>query len=117
MSAEISWILEVEILPGQVDNFRAVAADLIASTQPEPGTLSYEWHLNEGGTACHIFERYKDSAALIAHVQGFGKFAERFMQACRPVRFSVYGKLSEEAQAILADFHPAHYSTLGGFNR
>ena len=107
MSAEVSWVLEVEILPGQLDNFRAVAGDLIASTRTEPGTLAYEWHVNKAGKVCHIYERYRDSVATLTHVQGFGAFAERFLQACRPVRFSVYGTPSEEVKAALADFQPS----------
>lgn len=117
MSNEIHWLLEVAIHPGQLENFRAVARDLIASTQKEPDTLSYEWNLTTDGTSCHIYERYRNSAALVAHVQGFGKFAERFLQACRPVRFDVYGSPSDEAKAILTDFGPIYYSHLGGFSR
>jgi quinol monooxygenase YgiN len=117
MSDQISWVLEVAIQPGQLENFRAVARDLIAVTQSEPGTLAYEWNLNDDQTACHIFESYRDSAALVAHVQSFGHFAERFLQACRPVRFDVYGSPNEEARAVLADFKPAYYSHLGGFTR
>jgi quinol monooxygenase YgiN len=117
MSAEISWVLEVEIVPGQIENFRAVAGDLIASARKEPGTLAYEWHVNEAGTLCHIYERYRDSAAGLIHVQSFGPFADRFLQACRPVRFSVYGTPSEEVKAALADFGPVYYSSFGGFSR
>jgi quinol monooxygenase YgiN len=117
MSAEMTWILEVEILPGQLENFRAVAGDLIASARTEPGTLAYEWHLNEAGTLCQIYESYRDSTAALIHVQSFGPFAERFLQACRPVRFSVYGTPSEEVKAALADFGPAYYSSIGGFSR
>ena len=46
MSEQISWLLEVEILPGKLEDFRAVARDLIANTQPESGTLDYEYHLS-----------------------------------------------------------------------
>ena len=117
MSEEIYWVLEVAILPDQLENFRAVARDLIASTEPEPGTLNYEWTLSADETACHIYERYQNSDALVAHVRGFGSFAERFLQACRPTRFQVYGLPNEEAKAALADFHPVYFSPLGGFSR
>jgi len=117
MSAEIRWMLVVGIQPGQLDNFRSVASDLIASTQSEPGTLAYEWDLIPDETACHIYERYADSAALMAHIVGFGPFAERFLAACRPVRFDVYGNPSDEARAMIADFQPTYFSHVGGFSR
>jgi quinol monooxygenase YgiN len=117
MSEEIHWLLEVEILPGKLDEFESVARDLIASTQPEPGTVNYEWYFNADKTACHIYERYANNAALITHVNGFGKFAERFMQACRPTRFNVYGMINEEAKAHLADLHPVYFSVLGEISR
>jgi quinol monooxygenase YgiN len=118
MNAKISWVLEVEIIPGQLENFRVLAGELIASTHAEPDTLVYEWHLNDAGTLCHIYESYRDGAALVAHVLGFGRFADRFLQACRPVRFSVYGTPDEDVKAILADFQPVYYSSfLGGFSR
>jgi quinol monooxygenase YgiN len=117
MSAQIYWILQVAIHPGKLDDFRAVANDLIAKTKLEPGTLGYEWALSGDGTVGHIYERYQNSEALVTHVRGFGAFAERFMQACHPTRFHVYGTLNEEAKAALADFGPVYFSPLGGFNR
>jgi len=117
MSENISWILEVAIHPGRLEDFRSVAKDLIAKTESETGTLGYEWNLSEDGTACHICERYQNSDALVAHVRSFGNFAERFMQACRPTRFHVYGTPNEDAKAALTDFHPVYFSSLGGFNR
>ena len=117
MSEQISWLLEVAILPGKLEDFRAVARDLVANTQPEPGTWDYEWHLSPDNTTCHIFERYADSAAMIKHVEGFHNFAARFMASCRPTRFSIYGKPSSEAKAALADLGPVYFSGLGGFSR
>lgn len=117
MSNQISWVIEVEILPGKLDDFRAVTRDLIAKTEPEPGTLAYEWHLSPGGKTCHIFERYADSAALVKHCEGFGQFAERFFAACQPVRFTVYGEPSAEAKAMITDLHPVYFARLGGFTR
>jgi quinol monooxygenase YgiN len=117
MSSEISWLLEVDILPGQLENFKAVAKDLITVTTPEKGTLDYEWHLNDAETGCNIFERYRDSEAVIAHVESFGNFAERFLKACRVTRFHVYGTPNEAAKAQLADLQPVYFNQLGGFSR
>jgi quinol monooxygenase YgiN len=117
MSQQISWDLEVQILPGKLEEFRAVARDLIAATESEEGALSYEWKLSIDETVCHIYERYKDSEAVIAHVRAFGAFGERFMQACHPIRCQVCGSPSEEARAAIADLQPVYFSWLGGFNR
>ena len=117
MSTHIYWILEVAIKPGKLADFRAVANDLIAVTKSEPGTLAYEWNLSHGDGVCHIYERYQDSEAMIKHVQSFGNFAARFMEACRPLRFDVYGTPSKEAKAALSDLNPTYFNFLGGFHR
>lgn len=117
MSDSFYFVLEVSILPGQLANFRAVAKDLIAATQLEPGALNYEWNLSHDETSCHIYERYRDSAAFVVHGQTFGKFAERFLQACHPVRTDVYGSPNEEVKVALTDLQPTFYAPLGGFSR
>jgi len=117
MSENIYWILQVAIHPGKLDDFRSVARDLIAKTQSEPGTLGYEWNLSEDETICHIYERYQNAEALLAHVHSFGAFATRFMQACYPTRFHVYGPATDEVKAALADLGPVYFSPLGGFSR
>ena len=117
MSENISWILQVAIHPGKLNEFQAVAADLIAASRSEPGTLDYEWNLSEDSTICHIFERYQDSDALLKHIQSFGTYARRFMESCHPTRFHVYGIPSEAAKAALEELHPVYFLPIGGFSR
>lgn len=117
MSENISWILQVAIHPGKLDDFQGVARDLIAKTQSEAGTLGYEWNLSEDKTVCHIYERYADADALLAHVQSFGAFAKRFMEACHPTRFHVYGTPTEAVKTALADLGPVYFSPIGGIKR
>jgi quinol monooxygenase YgiN len=117
MNENISWILQVAIHPGKLEAFRSVSNDLIAKTQSEPGTLGYEWNLSEDQTVCHIYERYKDSEAVLTHVHSFGAFAKRFMEACHPTRFHVYGTPTDAAKAALTDLNPVYFAPLGGFSR
>ena len=117
MDGQIYWILEVAIQPGQLENFKSVANDLIASAKSESGTLNYEWNLSADKTVCHIYERYANSAAILIHVQSIGQFAKRFMEACRPTRFHVYGSPSAKVKAALADLNPVYLSHLAGFSR
>ncbi|HEY0257538.1 MAG TPA: antibiotic biosynthesis monooxygenase [Candidatus Methylacidiphilales bacterium] len=117
MSQSFHLILDLSILPGEFENFRAVAKDLIASAQTEPGTLSYEWNLSPDKNSCHVYERYRDSASFLTHAEAFGPFAERFLKTCRPMHVDVYGSPNEEAQAALADFKPTYHTFLDGFSR
>jgi quinol monooxygenase YgiN len=117
MSENISWILQVAIHPGKFDEFCAVAKDLIAATGSEPATLAYEWSLSRDRTICHIYERYRDSEAVAAHLQTFGPFAPRFMEACHPTRFHVYGTPTDAVKTALADLGPVYFTPLGGFSR
>ena len=80
MSENISWNLRVSIREGQLDNFNALMSEMVESTQSEVGALMYEWFLSEDKTTCHIYERYADSDAVMAHLGNFGSnFATRFL--------------------------------------
>jgi hypothetical protein len=79
----------------------------------EPGTLDYEYYLSPDKSVCHIHERYRDSAGLIAHASNFDRvFSQRFMAACTPTRFIVYGVPNDDAKAILAQYGPTYFSEI-----
>lgn len=118
MSDSISWNLQMNVVDGKLEEFRALMNEMVESTQAEAGTLSYEWFISSDGSVCHINECYKDSAATLEHLAGFGaNFAERFMASVEPTSFSVYGPASDEVREALAGFQPAHLDFFGGFRR
>jgi quinol monooxygenase YgiN len=89
-----------------------------ATEEGEPGALDYQWSTSADGTVCHIYERYADSQAAMAHLANFGaRFAERFMTVLAPIRFVVYGNPSLEVQEALAAFGPTYMRSVGGFSR
>lgn len=118
MNREIYWILELEI-QSEPDKFRALMNDMVTATQEnEPDTLNYEWSTNADGTICHIYERYADSAAVMTHLGTFGeRFAGRFLEILRPIRFDVYGSPSEGVREALAGFNPRYMEAVDGFSR
>jgi quinol monooxygenase YgiN len=119
MSDAIHWVLEVAVKPGQGENFKALVQDMAKATQAnEPGVLIYEWNLAADGTTCQIYERYKDSAAILTHLENFGKnFAGRFFDVVAPTKFYVYGTPNEEAKKGLAVLGPVYFKQVGGFRR
>ena len=119
MKENIHWLLEMNIKPGQTDASKALMKEMIAATrESEPGTLNYEWYLDEREGVCHIHERYRDSAAVMVHLGNFGeRFAERFLAAFEPLRLSVYGDPSDEAAEALSGFGAIFHAPTAGFAR
>jgi quinol monooxygenase YgiN len=112
-------MLELKIKPGELGNLKQLIPEMVESASTnEPGTLDYEWFFDAGETTCHIWERYTNSAAAMIHLGNFGeKFAERFMDALEPTRFTVYGSPSAEVQEALAPFGVAYMVPVAGFKR
>ncbi len=118
MNAQVYWTLELEVQGGS-DELTTLMNDMVTATQTnEPGTINYEWSTSADGKVCHIYERYVDSAAVMTHLDTFGeKFAGRFLEILKPVRFDVFGSPSEEVKEALAGFSPTYMQAVGSFSR
>lgn len=97
MSDNIFFVVELALEPGQADELRAVASEMVdLARQNEPGTLNYEYFITDDGRVCHIYERYADAAAYMAHSASFPESLSQRGRAFRPTRLSAYGRLSDE---------------------
>jgi len=119
MTENISWLLQVTINDGKLDDFKTLMTEMVNNTNEfEPGALNYEWYLGTDNKTCHIYERYENSQATLTHLGNFGeKYAERFMPMVTPTGISVYGNPSEEVRKGLATLGAVHYEQIGGFRR
>jgi quinol monooxygenase YgiN len=118
MGDHVSWSLEVAVKAGQLDEFKAVLAEMVESTRAESGALIYEWSIGDDSATAHAYERYADSTALLAHLATFGqKFAQRLLGAVDVTRFVVYGTPNAEAREGLSAFGPSYMAPLDGFAR
>ncbi len=119
MSEAVSWVLELAIRPGELDNFKTLMGEMVEAVQAtQPGTTDYEWFFNADGSECHIYERYTDSAATMIHLTSFAEdFAERFLAAAEPTRIVVYGNPDDEVRGILGGFGAIFMEQLGGYSR
>jgi quinol monooxygenase YgiN len=92
--------------------------EMVSGTSGEPQTLAYEWYISDDQGTVHIYEKYADSEAMIAHTGGFlAKWAERFMGCVDVTRFVVYGDPSAAAREILDGFGATYLGPWGGFSR
>ncbi|MEM7114863.1 MAG: antibiotic biosynthesis monooxygenase [Chloroflexota bacterium] len=119
MSDQVYWMLETKINDGQMDNLKALMAEMVEATQAnEPGTLNYEWSITADGQSCHIFERYADSEATLIHLGTFGKvYAARFMSILQPTSMMVYGNPNEATREALKGVGGVFMTAIGGFSR
>ena len=58
----------MKIRPGQLEGFKAQAAELIRITrEQDTKTLRYDWFIKESGTECEVHEAYVNEEGLFQH--------------------------------------------------
>lgn len=58
----------LKIRPGQLEGFKAQAAELIGITrEQDTKTLRYDWFIKEDGTECEVHEAYVNEQGLFEH--------------------------------------------------
>ena len=81
----------------------------------EPGTLQYDWFLNDDGTQCVVRETYASSQAVLEHLAHVGSMLGRLVELGGGMRLEVYGASStSEVSDAIAPFQPATYAYLQG---
>jgi quinol monooxygenase YgiN len=118
MSEIVSWNLQLSVNEGRLEDARALMDEMVRATRDEAGALTYEWFLSADGSTCHIYERYRDSAATMEHLGGFGaNFADRFMACFTPTALNVYGDPSDEVSGVMDGLGAVYFGSWGGFAR
>ncbi len=96
-----------------INKFKEIAKEAISITQEEPGTLQYEFYLDEENTTCTIIETYKDSDAVENHVQNVGEILQKVSEIC-DLKVEVYGEEDEKGAALAAQFGAKIVPYFGG---
>jgi quinol monooxygenase YgiN len=119
MAGEVSWLLEMSVNPGRLEDFRSLMKVMVdAAHQDEPGTLMFEWFVSDDDTAVHIYERYVDSDATMIHLGNFGaKFAEDFLSCANVARWTIYGEPSDQVREAVTALGAQIQRPFGGFAR
>ena len=119
MDRQVSWIFELAVNEGELGNLKDLMKEMVAFAEAnEPGTLAYEWFISGDGKQCHTHERYRDSAATVAHLTSFkANHAARLMSMGAATRFVVYGNPDSSVREALEGFGAAYLSPLHGFVR
>ena len=114
---EIAWRVELVVKPSQFDNFRTLTGEMVAIARNERGVLSYQRFVSNDGAQVHVYERYADSAAALAHLENFGtRFAARFEVMVTRRQFTVFGQPDDPAlKEVLDRFGAVYLRPFGDF--
>jgi quinol monooxygenase YgiN len=102
------------IAPGDLAEFKQLAAETLQITLSEPGTLQYDWFLSEDQTRCVLSEIYADSDAMLAHLANVGEYMGRQIELGGGLEGDVYGSPSAELAEAIAPFNPTVYGHFQG---
>lgn len=117
MHPYISCLFTLAIKPGDFPEFKALIAQIVVATLQEPGTLVYEYSVNEDQTVAHILERY-NVEAVVSHVDTtFAPFGKRFLELCTITSLVVYGTPDAEIRKRLDPFGAVYMTPFYGFSR
>ena len=95
---EIRMIVEIDVK--DVERFRALVEAASAITRNEPGTLIYDWYLDEETKRARLHEAYDSFESLDAHVAGpvFTELGPEFFEVAEFVDIDFYGEMPVERQ-------------------
>ena len=118
MRNEIYWVVTCSLHPGKFEEFKGVVAPLVAATKAEPGSLAYDYSVNDDETLVHVFEAWQDSEDVVSHItKVFSQFADDFSACVDFDSFVVYGKPDTAAKEILDGFGSVYMTPFEGFTR
>lgn len=118
VSGVVAWVVELALKPEALDEFRSLTRKMVEATKAEPGALVYERFVSGDGRSVHLYERYADSAAALAHLRTFAdRFAAPFSALAERRRVTVYGDPSRELRAVLDRIGAVYLASLDGFSR
>lgn len=112
---KLRFIFRLKIHAGRLDEFKAVAAQLLAMVQDKGRhTLEYEWFLSGDQTECIVLETFASSEALLVHADMVAEQARRLFSLCDMQDLWLCGEPSAEVLQRAAAFGPKVYSFLQG---
>jgi len=87
----VRFVIGFEVL--DVGRFREMAKAMVAVSRDEPGTVVYDWYLDEAAGSGTLYEAYASADALRAHGAGavFTELAPRYADAVRVAKVDVFG--------------------------
>ncbi len=107
----------VRIRVHDIEGFTACVARCLALSRAEPGTLHYDWFLDEASGEARLVEGYESVEAVLAHARGpvFTDVGPEMLRTCTFVSMDAFGDtgaLAEGPQLWPTTFWGEPFGTL-----
>jgi quinol monooxygenase YgiN len=81
--SELQCIARLKIHDGKLEEFKRLAAECMESVRTkDTGTLQYDWFFSSDHSECLVYERYRDSEALLQHNANLGETIAALFKTC-----------------------------------
>ena len=103
--AYLEVIARATVRPGQLEGFKAQAAEIVRLTQErDTRTLRCDWFINEDGTECEVHEMFADEQGLIEHQMHIMEARTvLFRDYASDHRSTIYGEVSEQFLGLVKE--------------
>ena len=102
------------IAPGDLAEFKEVAARALELTKGEATTLQYDWFFSDDETKCVVRETYANSDAILAHMANVGDLVGKLTELGGGLEIEAFGDPSPELLEAAAAFEPTVYRFFQG---
>jgi quinol monooxygenase YgiN len=115
----IRLLVDLDIREGKLAEAEAIAQQMVAVSEKEPGTLGYHFLLSADRTRCRLVEGYADAEAITAHFNGpaVRELVPQLVQFASPTRMEIYGEPGPQVAALAAAFGAEIFTSWHGFDR
>lgn len=97
--SQLQVTARLRVHDGKLAEFKAAAEACVTSVrEKDSGTLQYDWFFNEDETECVVRERYRDSDAVLEHIENMGGAFGALLATC-DISLELYGDPSPELMA------------------
>ena len=118
-TGRIRVLVDINIREGKLAEVEAIALQMVAVSENEPGTLAYHFVLSADRTRARLVEGYSDVAAITAHFNGpaVQQLVPQLLQVASPARMEIYGDPGPQVTAMAAALGAEIFTAWQGFDR
>ena len=118
MTSHIWYLGEYSIAEGQTAVFKDLIAKVIELEQAKgQDVLNYEFFFNDDETTFYAIELFRDSEAVLAHLQRASEIIPKILEVAELTRFEIHGNATAALREAMAPFGAKMFSYWAGFTR